>query len=200
MGLAAQINKGIDVATYLASRGKVFYAADSTAIETVTGQTSVATTTPTFLLQVPSGTTAIPLGCNLFQTGSVAGGLITVIMELDNADRYASGGTAETIFPARTLGPSGATTAPTSSCVLYSGATATDAYGVRIDAAKFIAEVTPTIGETVSGQTGAYIWTPSGGYSFLVGPAAWLVYTAAGTTGPTWLWNVKWAEVETVNL
>ena len=200
MGLAAQINKGIDAATYLASRGKVFYGADAAMADAVTGQTSLATTTPTFLLQVPSGTTAIPLGCNLFQTGTIAGGLITVLMEIDNADRYASGGTSETVFPGRTLGPSGATTAPTSSCVLYSGATATDAYGVRIDAAKFVAEVTPGLTETSSGQTGAYVWTPSGGYTFLVGPSAWLVYTFAATTGPTWYWNVKWAEVETNNL
>lgn len=198
MGLRTQITKGNDVATLLAIEGQTFYASDADQNDVVTAVTSFAATTPTFLLQVPSGTTVIPLGVRLAQTGTVAGAAIDIIMEIDNADRYSAGGTSETILPARTLGPSGSSgssAASSSACTLYSNPTAAAGYGVRIDGI--------TIGQDVSSAEGAinsYIWTPSGGYDFIVGPGAWLIYTYAGTTAPTWFWTIKWGEVLTVNL
>ena len=195
MGLRTVALKGGDIASLLALDGLVFRAADADQNDVVTGQTSFVATTPTFLLDIPAGTTVIPLGVNLNQTGTVAGAAIDIIMEFDDADRYASGGTAETILPARTLGPNGAPTAATSLCTFYTGATAEAGYGIRVDGV--------TVGQDVSSAEGVineYVWTPSGGYDFLVGPASWLVYTYAGTTGPTWFWTFKWGEILTVNL
>lgn len=175
--------------TYLAANGRVYYASDADYDDRVTGQTSAANTTPTFLLNVPSGTTAIPLMMSLCQAGTVAGGAVDVLMVIDNANRYGSSGTAETALCART----DITAAP--ACTLYSSPTATDAYGVRI--------MGLTIGQDVSPAEGAVqeiIWTPQAGMDFLVGPAAWLVYTYAASTGPSWYWSFKWAEFPTGQL
>lgn len=185
MGLLQTANLGSDFLTYLAADGRIFYASDADQNDLVTGQTSFANTTPTFVLEVPTGTTAIPLMVRLSQTGTVAGGAIDVIMELDNAARYSSGGTTETVLAAKTGGNT-----QSNNCTLYSGATAAAGYGVRIFGA--------TIGQDVSPAEGApneILWTPVAGLDFLVGPAAFLVYTYAGTTGPTWFWTVKWAEI-----
>lgn len=175
--------------TALALEGRVFYASDADQNDLVTGQTSFAATTPSFLLRVPSGTTAIPLMVDLGQTGSVAGGAVDVIIEIDDADRYSSGGTAETILSARTDQPI------TPACSLYSGATASAGYGVRV--------IGRTIGQDVSpaeGAVNAFVWHPSlEAPPLLVGPAALAIYTYAGTTGPTWFWTIKWAELPTAS-
>lgn len=178
-----------DLLAWLSAEGRIFYASDADQNDLVTGQTSFANTTPTFLLDVPSGTTAIPLGVRLFQTGSVAGGAVDVIMEIDDADRYNTGGTSETVLCSRTSG------GQTNLCALYSGATANAGYGVRIFGA--------TLGQDVSPAEGAVnevVWAPSAGLDFLVGPAAFAIYTYAGTTGPTWFWTIKWAELPTAML
>lgn len=171
----------------LASQGKVFYASDADQNDLVTGQTSFANTTPTFLLDIPSGTVAVPLMMTLCQTGTVAGGAVDIIMEFDNATRYASGGTSETAFNARS--DKGAVYQTDRNSRLFTGATASAGYGIRV--------MGLTTGQDVSPAEGAVqeiIWTPPAGFDFLVGPASWAVYTYAGTTGPTWFWTFKWAE------
>jgi hypothetical protein len=173
----------------LAAQGRVFYASDADQNDLVTGQTSFAATTPTFLLSVPSGTTAIPLAVSLSQTGTVAGGDIDVILEIDNADRYSSSGTEETVLCARTTGGF------SNLCKLYSGATASAGYGARIMGLRMAADVSHA-----EGAIHEALWTPTGSLDFLVGPASMLVYTYAGTTGPTWFWTVKWAEFPTTEL
>lgn len=185
--LAAQ---GANTVEYLAADGRIFYASDSAANLTVTGQTTFANTTPTFLLDVPTGTTAIPLMVSLNQTGTVAGGAVQVLIEIDNADRYNTGGTSETVLAARTTGGF------TNNCSLYSGATANAGYGVRIFGL--------TTGEDISPLEGAIqeiVWTPQAGLEYLVGPAAFLVFTYPTTgTAPTWWWSIKWAEIPTTML
>lgn len=178
---------GPDFITRLAMNGRVFYASDADQNDTVTGQTSFAATTPTFMIDVPSGTTCIPLMVSLFQTGAAAaGGAINVLIEIDNADRYASGGTAETVLGARTTG------AETNACTVYSGATANSGYGVRIFGATLGPDISPA-----EGAVQEVLWTPQAGYDFLVGPAGFLVYTYASTPGPEWNWTIKWAEFPT---
>lgn len=165
--------------------GRLYIASDADQNDVVTaGQTSFAATTPTFLLRVPAGTVAVPMFLNLSQTGTVAGGAIDVIIEIDDVDRYSTGGTAETIFNPRkrwNLAPQ---------CSLYSNATAKAGYGVRLWAA--------TIGQDVSPAEGAIqgpFWRPEMPY-FLEGPASLLVFTYAATTAPTWFWSVGWAEFD----
>ena len=178
-----------DLLAWLASEGRVFYASDADQDDLVTGQTSFANTTPTFLLHVPTGTTAMPLMMSLTQAGSVAAGAIDVIMEIDNATRYSSGGTAETVLAARTTG------AQTNLCSLYSGATAAAGYGVRTGFWRQGADVSPGADAAYPGTP--VLWSPVAGLDYLVGPAAWAVYTFAAGTGPTWAWTFKWAEFPT---
>lgn len=168
----------------LGMNGRVYVAADADQNDAVTGQTSFAATTPTFLLRVPQGTIALPLFLNLSQTGSVAGGAIDVLIEIDHlVDRYASGGTSEKVVGMRRgVWPP--------ACALYTGATASAGYGITVWRA--------TIGQDVSPAEGAVqgpFWRPELPY-FIEGPASLLIFTYAGTTGPTWFWQVGWAEVD----
>lgn len=176
--------------TLLSSQGRVFYASDADQNDVVIGQTSFANTTPTFLLSVPANTTAIPMMMSLSQTGTVAGADIDVLMEFDDVDRWASGGTTETKLASRTDNPLGG-----GLCTLRTGATASSGYGLRVAGWHVAADVSPA-----EGVINEIFWTPTGALDFLVGPASWAIYTYAGTTGPTWLWTFKWAELPTSEL
>lgn len=133
-------NTGLGLMEYLAFEGRLFIASDADENDRVTGQTSFAATTPTFLLHVPDGTTAIPLFVNLTQAGTVAGGDIGIAISIDNAGRYSAGGTAELAYNPRTS--SGRVAAST----LYSGPTATAGYGIRVFSAVTAADVSPAEG------------------------------------------------------
>lgn len=180
--------EGADLATRWAMAGLVYYASDAAQADTITTQTSLANTTPSIMIDVPSGTTVVPLMVTLGQTGTVAGGAVGVIIEIDNADRYNTGGTAETILGARTTG---AETVP-SGVAVYTGATANAGYGVRIYGQTIGMDVAPA-----EGAVQEILWTPQAGYDFLVGPAAFLVYTYAASTAPTLFWSVKFAAFPT---
>lgn len=176
----------------LAQEGRVYIATDGDANDTVTGQTSFADTTPTFLLAVPAGTTCELLSMVLQQTGTVAGGVIDVNMAVDSSSiAYASGGTAEASFCARTDAPNGAAL-----CTLYSTATATTARLTKqLDSFHLGMDVSPAEAALTDS-----VWTPEkyGRPLILVGPAALGVFTSAGTTGPTWYWSFSWAELVTI--
>jgi hypothetical protein len=175
----------------LAAQGRLFTASAAAANTTVTGATSFATTTPTFLLDVPEGTTAFPLRFTGGQTGTVAGAVVHGIVVWDNADRYTSGGTAATVlnqmFHTRT-------SISTFYTATGSAIVATDAYGVRDMAISTAADVEPA-----EGALQELIWTPNGGPIGLRGPAAWLLHAYAGTTGPTLWYTFTWGEVRSVD-
>jgi hypothetical protein len=175
---------GADLSMQLAQEGRIYVASDADQNDAVTGQTSFANTTPSFLLDVPDGTVAIPLYMNLVQSGTVAGAAITVSMEIDDATRYSSSGTAETILSSRTDDPRA------ENCVFYSTPTASSGYGQAIKHWLVGQDVSPAEGAVQNIE-----WTPS--YPILlVGTATWAVYTYAGTTGPTWHWSFAWAEID----
>lgn len=164
----------------LALTDHIFIASDADQDDLVTGQTSFANTTPTFLLDVPPGKVALPLFLNLSQTGTVAGAAIDVIIEIDRVRRFSTGGTSEKAYSTMNGRESGSK--------LYTGATASAGYGLRLWGA--------TLGQDVSPAEGAIqgpFWKPEVPYP-LVGPASLLIYTYAGTTGPTWFWTVGYAE------
>lgn len=175
-----------DLMWRLSKMGRLYIASDADYNDLVTGQTSAANTTPTFLHRVPSGTVAIPLYLNLGQTSTVAGGAIDVIIAISDVDRYSSAGTSERIYNPSKNNPR----VPAST--FYSGATASDVNGGnRIFGA--------TIGPDVSPAEGAVqgpFWRPEMPY-VLEGPASLLVWTYAGTTGPTWFWSYGFAEFTT---
>lgn len=181
--LSGALNGPADMIWRLAAEGRIFIASDADENDLVVGQTSFAATTPTFLLQVPAGVICVPLFVNLGQTSTVAGGPVDVIVEIDDADRYASGGTAEGAFSPNKLTPR------TPGCVLYTNPTAAAGFGARLWAA--------TVGQDVSPAEGAVpgpYWKPEVPY-FLTGPASVLIFTYAATTGPSWFWSIGWAEV-----
>lgn len=73
---------------------------------TVTGQTSFVATTPTFLISQANsnGRRVILSNFALCQDGTPAGGAINILVAIDPADRYSSGGTA--ITPQATMADS----------------------------------------------------------------------------------------------
>ena len=186
--MLSKADVGLGLMEYLAFQGRLFIASDGDENDRVTGQTSFAVTTPTFLIDVPSGTTCIPLFVNLTQAGTVAGGDVSIRIAIDNADRYDTGGTSETVYNPRT------SSGRANACTLYSGATATSGYGIRVFSAVTAADVSPA----EAAIQGPY-WSAELPY-LIEGPGAFLVYTDAAVTGPTWEWSIGWAEVPTADI
>jgi hypothetical protein len=179
-------NTGLGLMEYLAFQGRLFISSDADENDRVTGQTSFAATTPTWLLDVPLGTTAIPLFVNLTQAGSVAGGDVGIQISIDKIDRYDTGGTSEKVYNPLTT--------PTNLCTLYSGPTALAGYGIKV----FPATTAPDVSPAEGAIQGPY-WSAEAPY-LLRGPAALLIYTYAASTGPTWEWSIGWAEIPTKDI
>ena len=191
MSLPGQLS--YDVAWVLAAGGRVYIASDADQNDRVTGQTSFANTTPTFLLNNPSTSTVVcvPFYYQLTQTGTVAGGAISIETEVRSPTAYASSGTSEGVSSAffGRDNVTGWSAAPSNVCVLYSGATAGAGQGRSLGHAQLAADVEPA-----EGVINVYEWTaPSG---LMLGPDASLgIYTYAASTGPTWGWVFVWAEL-----
>lgn len=176
---------------WLSAQGRLYRLSEAALNTPTTGPTSFATTSPTLavFLDAGSGLAMIPAEARLFQAGTVAGGAVTVLMEMDNADRYTSGGTAATVMSTdlrNTALPSGATAFSTSGAAIV----ATDAVGVRMAGYLLGQDVSPA-----EGAVNEIIWTPSAGPDILTTTASrgasWLINTSAASTGPTWLWSLK---------
>lgn len=182
-----------DIAWRLALEGRVFIAGDGDQNDRVTGQTSFANTTPTFLLDNPgtSNVLVIPFYYQLAQTGAVAGGDIAVETEIVAPSAYSTGGTSERIRNARIGMGSGR---PSPKCRLFSGATALAGYGIAVGHATLAADVSGA-----EGIINIYEWQcPTG---VMLDPGTSLnVFTSASTTGPTWGWHFVWAEIPLVDL
>ena len=179
--LQSLLARAIDLPAYLSARGRVFTGSDSGPDQLVTGQTSYVQTTPTFMIDVPATMACIPLLVRLEQSGTVAGAAINVLIEKDNVDRYASGGTAETTYSDK---------GRTALCNLYSNPTGNAGYGVRLAGYTLGPDVSPA-----EGAVQEVLWAPLSEMEIIEGPGAFVIYTYAGTTGPSWLWTIKWAEV-----
>ena len=185
---------------YLAAEGYMYRFSGAALNTTATGATSFATTTPTFVCVVDAATqyAVIPAEARLFQAGTVAGGAVSVLMEIDNADRYTSGGTALLSQNCKTDGPTLASRVTTGAIAMYdtngSAITATDAVGIRTFGALLGQDVS-----TAEGAVNEVSWAPQAGIDILTPTsslgASWLINTFAGTTGPTWFYSFKVAVV-----
>ena len=184
---AQKVGLTADVAWRFALEGRAYIASDGDQNDRVTGQTSYAATTPTFLLHNPStsGVICIPAPFHLGQTGTVAGGDIGVDSEVRSPSAYASSGTSEGISNAAV----GLVGAPTARCLLYTTATATAGYGRAVGHVTLAADVSPA-----EGVINVYEWPVPFG-TFLWPNSSLSVFTYAGTTGPTWGWEFSWVEV-----
>lgn len=196
-GMLRTLFSSTDPLSMLAAEGHGFYSSDADPNDVVTGQTSFANTSPTFILSNPagSGVIIIPVMISLTQSGTVAGGDIDVLVELDNTDRFSSGGTAELVFCSRTDSPRGTTAADGTGInkgILRSGATTSAGVGINVYRQRLGADISPA-----EGAVQEVFWAPTGSLDFMAPGSSLLVYTYAGTTGPTWLWSFKWLEINT---
>lgn len=188
-----------DYIHYLSREGRVFFAHPGAAQNTTfagAALTSFAATTPDWTLEVPSGTTCIPLYISQQQAGTVAGGAISYVLAMQNAAERSSGGTAfANILSTRTDG-----NGITHACTPYAAPTvSSDTVGVRLMSTILTQSVT-------TGRTGPLtndIFIQAGvdiPMLYLVGPAALKSYAWAGTTAPTWLLSLCWAEIPSSDL
>jgi hypothetical protein len=166
--------------------GYAFVASDADQNDRVTGQTSFAATTPTFMLRNPVGSDVLifPPYYHLNHTGSVAGGDIAVETEIDR-DVYSSAGTSEQVRNQR-FGMAGK---PTNKGLMYTGATAVSSYGAAIGSVTLAPDVSPA-----EGVINIYEWSNPGGV--LLDPATCIkIFTSAASTAPTWAYHFPWYEI-----
>ena len=176
-----------DIGWVLAFGGRNFIAGDGDQNDRVTGQTSFANTTPTFLFHNPVGSRVYLIGpfIHLNQTGTVGGGDISVEVELVAPSAYASGGTSEKVRSANTSKWG----LLQNQCLLYSGPTATAGYGIAIDSVTLAPDISPAEGII-------NIYEYQGPAGMVLAPGSSLnIFTSAGTTGPTWAWHAEWWEI-----
>lgn len=171
----------------LGLEGRAF-SCSNTAVQTAlaSGGTSFSATAPSFSMDVPSGTVVVPTGIRLNQGGTVAGAVITVLVTWDVALRYGSAGTALNSYNMRTDKPynsavtwyTGATTAAaTNQNLLYGAILKADVSSSPMAAEQFV-----------------NLNQKNCQFPILVGPAAIVIFTFAGTTQPSWFYNFQWIE------
>lgn len=176
-----------DLGWKLALAGYSFVASDGDQNDRVTGQTSFANTTPTWMLRNPASSDriVIPGPISISQTGTVAGGVIGIELEFRHSDAYASGGTSEGVSSTA----AGLNPVPVNKGLCYSGATATAGYGRACGSYTLAQDVEPAEGiiNVVRPDIpeGLMLWPGS----------SFMIFTYAATTGPTWGWHWPWVEV-----
>ncbi len=161
------------------------------------GGTSYSDTAPAFSADIPTGTTCLPFEFSLRQGGTVAGGVITVIITYDVANRYTSGGTAIT---SRNMRQTGATSPVTSGLTWY-GSTTSLLLGALTQHNTIWSGILPMDVATSpnSPQMKVELTRENFPLPVLVGPACIAIYTFAGTTQPSWFFRFAWAEIPTVS-
>ena len=164
-------------------RGYVFSTTHQTPTTNVTGQTAFDATTPTFAFY---GTNLDFRGVlkrfYLAQTGTVAGGQITIAVAIDTANRNSSGGTAVTPQNMN------ANRSAASAWTMKYNVTATAAGGGTryIDTIPVDADLgTVSTFDYTDNQWGGLIWAAAG-TTLGKHTGSLLIYTFAATTGPTW--------------
>jgi hypothetical protein len=163
------------------ARGRRFFTTHQTPGTAVTGQTSFVATTPTFLLNNAAATRgAILRSIILAQAGTVAGGLIELVLAIDSANRYSAGGTA--VVPQN--GNSDSATASLVTAFRFNPTASAAGAGTRYLAPGAVPASLGTI-TTISFNDGVYIGVTG----------SILLYTWAATTGPTWRFTFEWEEV-----
>ena len=166
--------------------GKAFHVANPTMLTGVTGQTSHALTLATLYLGNRGSRQMVPLWARFSQSGTVAGGRIQWGIKIADTDQFTSG-TALTVEPlnADLGGGSQAVGQHTATIPAFTAGNARNlAAGelfmtVLLNNAADPLEMLPF--------PGCCVINPGG---------AMYIYTNAATTGPTWQFDVAWAELE----
>ena len=184
---------GVDWMTQLAMDGVVYnissliQEAGDLAGETGPGTDNVA---PSFLVDVPNGTTIIPLEAQFVSEGTGTSGDWTIRMNKDTLVRYTSGGGTNIILNMREDQPN------SSVCTARNAGTA-------------IVAVANTNDDTfwVSGRDdsslalGGVYWSAKNFIPpILIGPASWLVYITVSNVNEEINYSMKWAEFSTTDI
>lgn len=158
------------------------------------GGVSYSDTAPALLVDVPSGHKMLPLFLRLRQGGTVAGGVITVILTVDNIVRYTSGGTGITPLPLRTN-----VAAASSNMVAYYGTAAGAITAIAVSRNQLVAAaiITHDVATTPNSPQTRFNFPdgPDDEWPVLVGPASFVMYGYAATTQPSWFFNFSWLEL-----
>lgn len=168
---------------------------DELIVETGRGSSNI---NPSLLVDVPNGTTIIPMEV-LIDLGNTVGTSKDMVFTIntDATTRYSSGGAKITPVNMRKDKPR------SSSCPVYSASTQIAASASTDNDTIFVQmveeEATPRT--VVSGLPLFYwtskLFTPP----VLIGPAAFLVYLTADTTNDQEMnWSIKWAEFDTTEV
>ena len=174
------------LAQTLIHEGKAFHVANPTMLTGVTGQTSHALTLATIYLGNRGSKQLVPLWARFSQSGTVAGGRIQTGIKIADTDQFTSG-TALTVEPLNADIGGGSqvvgyhtATIPAFTAGNARNLTARELFmTVLLDNAHDPADLIPFPGCCVVNPGGALY-----------------IYTNAATTGPTWQFDVAWAELE----
>ncbi len=166
--------------------GQVFNTCNPVLGTGITGQTSLALTLSTVQLRNLGSKAMVPLWARFVQVGSIANARIHVVSYAYDNDQYTSG------------------TALEINCTNRQKASASQVQGAHTATIPAL-----TVGNAVemsSGEIFKSVTTVNTGDfhelleapgAFVINPGgAWSIYTWCGTTGPTWLFNIGWAEIE----
>ena len=170
----------------LVEEGKVFHVSNPTVGTEIVGQTSYVATATTFSFRNLGSKLMVPLWCHLVQADAVAGGRIIVHTQALETDQFTSG-TALTAVNSnwRNRDANGVIAFHTATLPSFTTGNAR-----LVHTGEYFQTVTAANGDnrinafTRPGFVGV---RPGGGLH---------VYTWAGTTGPSWSFDIAWAEVE----
>lgn len=160
-----------------------------------TASATFSDTDPALLVDVPNGTTMVPLEIILNQAGTVGGGVIRVLITLDDKVRYTSGGIAIPKQNMRFDEPR------PSICPAYEGTTDIVAAAAGDDITLEGAYLDQDVGTAPYGTPTKIHWSAREKIApVLVGPASLVIYTYAATTQPSWFFVIKYAEFATTEV
>lgn len=149
---------------------------------------------PSLLIDVPSGTTIIPLEVMVGVEGTGTAGDWLVRINADDGTHYSSGGASLTPINLRLDDPN------TSSVSAYSGSTQIVASANTDDNTLYFRR----LDQAALGDSGNYStieWSARTHIPpVLIGPASFLVFVIVGNVDNEVLFSVKWAEFSTTNV
>ena len=152
-------------------------------------------TDPALLVDVPNGTTMVPLEIILNQAGTVGGGVLRVLITLSDKIRYDSGGIAIPKQNMRFDEPK------SSACPAYEGTTDIVAVANTDDITLHAAYVDPDVATAPYGTPTRVHWSAREFIApVLVGPASLVIYTYSASTQPSWFFVIKYAEFDTTEV
>lgn len=170
----------------MVEEGKVFHIVNETVGTEVVGQTSYLATASTFSFRNLGGKLMVPLWARLHQADVVAGGRIIVHTQVLETDQFTSG-------TAATVRNSNWKTRDASGVLAYDTATL-PAFTTGNARLVWTGEFFQTVSANNPDQViNAF---PRPGFVGVRPNGAIHIYTWAGTTGPSWSYDIAWAELE----